>query len=53
MRTSVALSLFTDFVNLLEYHPGSHQVEALETRIDEIIAWSRALAPLRATAAPT
>jgi hypothetical protein len=31
--------------------PGNHQGQALETLIDEVIAWSRALVPLRAARA--
>jgi NAD(P)H-dependent FMN reductase len=51
VRTHVALSLFTDFVNFSECVPGDHQAPALETLIDEVIAWSTALAPLRAARA--
>ncbi|MCU1655570.1 MAG: NADPH-dependent oxidoreductase [Pseudonocardiales bacterium] len=48
VRTQVALSLFTDFVNFSQLAPGEHQVLSLNTLIDEVVAWSRALAPLRA-----
>jgi hypothetical protein len=48
VRTQVALSLFTDFVNLSEFAPGDHQGQVLEILIDEVIAWTTALAPLRA-----
>jgi NAD(P)H-dependent FMN reductase len=51
VRTNVALSLFTDFVNFSEFAPGDHQAQALETLVDEVIAWSSALAPLRAARA--
>jgi NAD(P)H-dependent FMN reductase len=44
VRTNVALSLFTDFA------PGEHQVQALHTLLSEVLAWSRALAPLRRVA---
>jgi NAD(P)H-dependent FMN reductase len=47
VRTNVALSLFTDFVNFADLKPGEHQAEALNTLFDEVIAWSTALAPLR------
>jgi NAD(P)H-dependent FMN reductase len=50
VRTNVALSMFTDFVNFTDLVPGQHQVQALETLIDELIDWSTALAPLRRTA---
>jgi NAD(P)H-dependent FMN reductase len=47
VRTNVALSLFTDFVNFSELNPGPHQVQALDTLLDEVVAWTTALAPLR------
>ena len=47
VRTNVALSMFTDFVNFSELSPGPHQLGALSTLIDEVISWSRALAPVR------
>jgi len=53
VRTQVALSVFTDFK--IEdptehglFTPGPHQEEALGELLDEVVAWSRALAPLRA-----
>src|SRR5206468_7892912 len=48
VRTNVALSMFTDFVNFTDLAPGDHQVQALGTLMDQVIAWSAALAPLRA-----
>ncbi|MFE2541879.1 NADPH-dependent FMN reductase [Actinacidiphila glaucinigra] len=47
VRSQVALSLFTDFVNFSEFAPGEHQAASLSTLIDEVIEWSSALAPLR------
>jgi hypothetical protein len=47
VRTNVALSVFADFVNFTELKPGEHQVRALNTLMDEVVAWSSALAPLR------
>ncbi len=47
VRTNVALSLFTDFENFTDLAPGPHQLEALETLLSQVIAWSDALAPLR------
>jgi NAD(P)H-dependent FMN reductase len=47
VRTNVALSMFTDFVNFTDLQPGEYQVQALETLMDQVIAWSTALAPLR------
>ena len=51
VRTNVALSLFADFLNSSEFAPGQRQEQTLDTLIDEVIAWSRALAPLRAAPA--
>jgi hypothetical protein len=50
VRTNVALSMFTDFVNFTDLVPGEYQLQALNTLLDEVIAWSTALAPLRAAA---
>src|SRR4051812_29273185 len=47
VRTNVALSLFADFENFTELAPAPHQVEALQTLLSQVIAWSEALAPLR------
>jgi NAD(P)H-dependent FMN reductase len=51
VRTQVALSMFTDFVNYSQLAPGDRHIQALHTLIDEVIAWSGALAPLRAARA--
>src|SRR3954469_18313300 len=48
VRTNVALSMYTDFVNYTDLQPGEHQVAAIGTLVDQVIAWSSALAPLRA-----
>ena len=47
VRTNVALSFFTDFENFTEFTPSPHQARLLSTLIDEVVAWSEALAPLR------
>jgi NAD(P)H-dependent FMN reductase len=47
VRTNVALSLFSDFQNFTDLAPGAHQEPALETLLDQVLAWSKALAPLR------
>jgi NAD(P)H-dependent FMN reductase len=47
VRTNVALSMFTDFVNFTDLQPGEYQVPALETLMDQVVNWSAALAPLR------
>jgi NAD(P)H-dependent FMN reductase len=48
VRSQVALSLFTDFENFTVFKPGDHQLEPLNTTLDQVVAWSEALAPLRA-----
>jgi NAD(P)H-dependent FMN reductase len=48
VRAQVALSLFTDFENFSVFVPGDHQVPVLNTMLDQLVAWSEALAPLRA-----
>jgi NAD(P)H-dependent FMN reductase len=50
VRQQVALSLFTDFDNLTLFQPSEFNAEALNTLLDQVIAWSTALAPLRAPA---
>ena len=47
VRTGVALSMFADFENFSHLKPGPHQVQALTTMFDELLAWSEALAPVR------
>lgn len=47
VRTNVALSLITDFEGFRTFAPGPHQVVTLATLLDQVIAWSKALAPLR------
>ena len=47
VRTNVALSLFTDFKDFAELTPVAHQAQALDTLLDQVVAWSRVLAPLR------
>ena len=47
VRTGVALSLFSDFEDFARLKPGPHQVQALTTMFDELLAWSAALSPIR------
>jgi len=47
VRTGVALSLFHDFEGFARVAPTPHQTQALTTMLDELLAWSAALAPLR------
>ncbi|MEV4535295.1 NAD(P)H-dependent oxidoreductase [Asanoa sp. NPDC049518] len=51
VRSQVMLSLFHDFENFSVFKPGEHQADALHTTLDQVVEWSRALAPLRGKAA--
>lgn len=47
----VAVSVLTDFENHTTFVPRDHHADALHKTLDQVIAWSTALAPLRAAAA--
>jgi NAD(P)H-dependent FMN reductase len=47
VRQQVALSLLTEFENFSVFKPGDYNRSALDTLLDQVIAWSTALAPLR------
>jgi len=51
VRQQVALSLLTEFENFSVFRPGDYNRAALDTLLDQVIAWSTALAPLRQPAA--
>ncbi|HEY6493595.1 MAG TPA: NAD(P)H-dependent oxidoreductase [Trebonia sp.] len=51
VRQQVALSLLTEFENFSVFKPSDYNRAALDTLLDQVIAWSTALAPLRETAA--
>ena len=51
VRQQVALSLLTEFENYSVFKPGDYNLAALNTLLDQVIAWSTALAPLRQPAA--
>ena len=46
VRQQVALSLLTDFENYSVFKPSAYHVAALNTLLDQVVAWSSALAPL-------
>jgi NAD(P)H-dependent FMN reductase len=48
VRAQVALSLFTDFEDMKVFQPADHHEEMLDRVLDQVVAWSDALAPLRA-----
>jgi len=57
VRTQVALSMHTDFeitdpTERGAFSPGPHQEPTLTQMLDEVVDWSRALAPLRAITCP-
>ena len=47
VRQQVALSLATEFENYSVFRPGDYNIPAVETMLDQVVAWSAALAPLR------
>jgi NAD(P)H-dependent FMN reductase len=47
VRAQVTLSLVTEFENFTVFTPGDYQLPALHLTLDQVIAWSAALAPLR------
>ncbi|MEV6296940.1 NAD(P)H-dependent oxidoreductase [Streptomyces sp. NPDC051896] len=49
VRSQVALSLFTDFENFSVFKPADTQADALAGTLEQVVAWSKALAPLRAS----
>jgi NAD(P)H-dependent FMN reductase len=44
----VAVSLQTEFENFTIFEPGACNAAALDTLLDQVVAWSTVLAPLRA-----
>jgi NAD(P)H-dependent FMN reductase len=48
VRGQVALSLHTDFENYSVFKPGDHHLDGFGVMLDQLVAWSKALAPLRA-----
>ena len=51
VRRQVAPSIMTEFENFSVVKPGDHNVGALNPLLDQLVAWSTALAPLRVRAA--
>ncbi|HUW70285.1 MAG TPA: NAD(P)H-dependent oxidoreductase [bacterium] len=47
VRTSVALSLFTDFENLSVFKPAAMQEEKAKVMLDQLVLWSGALTSVR------
>jgi NAD(P)H-dependent FMN reductase len=49
VRVQVALSLRTDFENFTTFAPAAHHERTVHAMLDQLVAWSGALQPLRAT----
>jgi NAD(P)H-dependent FMN reductase len=49
VRSQVALSLFTDFENFTVFKPHPRHAAEVNALLDQVIAWSGALKPLRST----
>ena len=47
VRAQVGLSMFTDFENFSVFKPGPNQEKHVHTMLDQVVAWSGALRPLR------
>jgi NAD(P)H-dependent FMN reductase len=48
VRAQVAISLITEFENYTTFKPGDHLEPQVDVMLDQLVAWSKALAPLRA-----
>lgn len=51
VREQVTLSLSADFENMSVFRPGEHHADRLDKVLDQVVAWSNALAPVRAKTA--
>ena len=49
VRDQVGLSLFTDFENYSVFKPAPHHEALVGKMLDQVVAWSTALKPLRAS----
>jgi len=47
VRQQVMFSLFTDFENMSVFKPGEGKEKSINAMLDQVIAWSGALKPLR------
>jgi hypothetical protein len=50
VRQQVTISLMTEFVDLTVFQPSDYLEASLNTLLDQVVAWSSALAPLRSIA---
>ena len=49
VRGQVAISLATEFENYSVFKPSDYLLPQVDTMLDQVVAWSKALEPLRAT----
>ncbi|CAM5671831.1 2-hydroxy-1,4-benzoquinone reductase [Streptomyces tanashiensis] len=47
VRQQVVPSMITEFENFTVFKPGDYNLGALNTMLDQVVAWTTALAPLR------
>jgi NAD(P)H-dependent FMN reductase len=47
VRAQVMLSLYTDFENFTTFKPAPHHEQSVSSMLDQVIAWTNALKPLR------
>ena len=47
VREQVGLSLFTDFENFTVFKPAEKHEKSVNGMLDQVVAWSGALRPLR------
>jgi NAD(P)H-dependent FMN reductase len=47
LRAQVTLSVFTDFEQFSVFTPAAHHEDAVSVMLDQVVAWSAALQPLR------
>lgn len=52
VRGQVALSLYADFENFTVFRPGPQHEKSVNAMLDQVVAWSGALAPLRSRRSP-
>ncbi len=51
VRQTLTLSMLTDFESFSTFKPGDYQLGFATTMFDQLVAWTKALEPLRATVA--
>lgn len=47
VRSQVALSLFTDFVDFHDFQPDERHLKSLHGMLDQLVRWAQVLKPLR------